>query len=180
MSEGRPSFQGPPRKSRKLLVVIVVLVVVAVSGLIGWIIFWYQNVQCGLACGPPIDVPVIESAHLSQSSTETNCSVVAANLVASCELSISPGDSGSISLNLKSENGDSRVQFGTNSTEASCVKFTSVPNCTYVSVPDYNTGGCIVPQSGTTFLFDYNVSQTLPAQKQVVLTITVTKTCCWP
>jgi hypothetical protein len=176
-----PALQESRKKSRKLSVVILVLGVFAFSALIGWSIFWYQNIQCGLACGPPIDVPLIQTAHLSQSSSsETNCSIIARNLTTHCEISISRGDFGTISLNLKSENGDSRVQFGTNSTETSYIQFTSVPNCTYVSAPNYNSGGCIVPETGSTFLFNYTVSQSLPAPKQVIFTIVVTKTCCWP
>ena len=192
MSEGKLASQGRSKVPRRRLIAIVSLVVFAFSIFIGWGIFWYQNagassltgppvnVQCGLACGPPIDVPVILGAHSTQSQSVATCQIVAQNLTTRCEISISGGDQGTISLSLKSENGDSRVQFATNSSEPSFIQFTSVPNCTYSSAPDYNAGGCVVLQSGSMFQFNYTVSQILSTSKQAIFTIVVTKTCCWP
>ena len=67
------------------------------------------------------------------------------------------------------KNGDSRIQFKANSSETSYVSFVSLPNCTYVSSPDFDAGGCAVLGSGSTFLFNYTVSKSLPAVQQVTL-----------
>ena len=181
MSEETPPTKESPRKSRKLLVVIFVVVILAPSLLIAWSIFSYQNVQCGLACGPPIDVPSIQSAQLIQSSSslKTNCEIVTSNLIAHCQVSVSPGENGTILLNLKSENGDSRVQLDANSSATSFVQFASLPNCTYDSIPNFSAGGCIVLQSGTSFVFNYTVSMSLEAVEHVIFSIEVTKICCW-
>ncbi|MDG6997526.1 MAG: hypothetical protein JRN15_00235 [Nitrososphaerota archaeon] len=181
MSEEISPSENQPKKSRKHLAVIIILAVVASSLIIGGSIFWYQNIQCGLACGPPIDVPVIQSAEVIQSSSlKTNCQIVSSNLIANCQVSLSPGEVGVIRLNMTSKNGDSRVQFKANSSETSYIQFVSLPNCTYVSSPNFTASGCIVLGGGSSFLFNYTVSKSLPAIEHITLSIFVTKTCCWP
>lgn len=100
--------------------------------------------------------------------------------MASCQVSLSPGESGAIHLNMISKNGDSRVQFKANSSETSYVQFVYLPNCTYTSSLDYNAGGCIVLGSGSPFLFNYTVSKNLPSGEKVTFDITMTKTYCLP
>jgi hypothetical protein len=181
MSERISASENQPKKSRKLLAVVITLVIAVSSLLIGWSIFWYQNAPCGLACGPPIDVPVIQSAEAIQSaSSKTSCQVVSSNLMAICQVSLSPGEAGAIHLNMISKNGESRVQFKANSSESSYVQFISLPNCTYISSSDYNAGGCTVLGSGSAFLFNFTASKILPVGQKVTFDITVTKTCCWP
>lgn len=178
--------EDQPKKSRKLSAVVIVLVIVASSLLIGWSIFWYQNnVQCGIACGPAIDVPVLLKATLNQ-STDTgapqNCGIINNGYPQSvvCQVVTSPGTSGSIILKLDSQNGNSTVAFGAYSSNQ-YVQFTSKYSCMYSSnLPDYNTLHCQVLSSGSTYKFNYNVSESLPSPQEVVLTIVVTKTCCFP
>jgi hypothetical protein len=130
----------------------------------------------------PIDVPVLLSASVNQSSVVTACGMVAqGNPQAVCDVTISEGVSGTIVLNLTSQNGGSQVAFGTYSSESQYVQFTSTYPCLYsTESPDYNTDRCPVSTAGSTYEFSYTVAQSLPAQEDAVLTIAITKTCCWP
>lgn len=178
MSEKISPPKKQPNKARKLAVSMI-LVIVALTLLIGWDIFSYENLRCGLACGPPIDVPVIQNAEVIQSSSiKTNCQIIS-SLMANCQVSLSPGEVGAIHVNMISKNGDSRVQFKANSSDSNYVQFVTLPNCTYTSYPDYNAG-CTVLGGGSTFLFNYTVSKNFPAGEKVSFDITVTKTCCLP
>ena len=131
----------------------------------------------------PIDVPVILSASVNQSTTATtvNCGTITQGYLAVvCEVEPSPGSSGTVTLNMTSQNGDSQVAFGLYSSTP-YIQFNSTYSCQYSSnQPDYNTLRCSVSGSGSTYKFDYTVSQNLPSQTEAVLTIVITKTCCWP
>ena len=123
----------------------------------------------------PIDVPVLLSAFVNQSGTMTFCGVVTQGypLAAVCDVTISEGVSGTVVLNLTSQNGDSFVSFGNYSSESAYVQFTSNSTC-------QSSPGCPVSTAGSVYRFDYTVAQILPAPMEAILTITVTKTCCWP
>ncbi len=133
----------------------------------------------------PIDVPVILSVSVSQSTavrTPVNCGIANQGYQQAvvCQVEPSPGTSGTVTVNMTSQNGDSKVAFGLYSS-SQYVQFKSTYQCQYSSnQPDYNTLRCPVSGSGSTYKFDYTVSQNLPSQTEAVLTIVVTKTCCWP
>ena len=83
-------------------------------------------------------------------------------------------------LNMTSQNGNSSVAFGLYSS-SQYIQFKSTYSCLYSSSPpDYNTLRCPVSGSGSTYRFDYTVPQNFPSQTEAVLTIVVTKTCCFP
>jgi hypothetical protein len=133
----------------------------------------------------PIDVPVILGASVNESTAATtpaNCGIVTQGYEQSvvCQIEPSPGTSGTIMLNMTSQNGNSSVAFGLYSS-SQYIQFESAYSCLYSSSPpDYNTFRCPVSGSGSTYRFDYTVSQTFPSQTEAVLTIVVTKTCCFP
>jgi hypothetical protein len=129
----------------------------------------------------PVDEPVILNAFVNQSSTVWSCSLVAQGSTAVCYDTISEGDSGTVVLNLTSLGGGSRVLFGTYSSAAPYVNFNSTYSCVYYSgLPDLNALSCTVSTAGSIYRFNYTVAQSLPAPEQAILTIVVTKTCCWP
>lgn len=128
----------------------------------------------------PIDVPVILNAFVTQTSAKDNCSI-ATEEYAVCDVALFAGVQGSVVLNMTSQNGDSYVAFGTYSSQDQYVQFTSTYPCLYSSSPpDYNTARCPISSTGTVYRFNYTVSQNLLAQTEAVLTIVVTKTCCYP
>jgi len=172
-----------PKKSRNWrFIAIVVAIGVALTGFVV-----YATIQnnCGLACGPAIDVPVIQSVSVVQSTAVTapmNCGIVTQGYPQAvvCQVEPFPGTSGIITLNMTSQNGDSQVAFGLYSSSP-YIQFNSTYSCLYASnQPDYNNLRCPVSGSGSTYKFDYTVSQNLSSQTEAILTIVVTKTCCWP
>jgi hypothetical protein len=143
---------------------------------------------CGgdLAGCAAADEPVVVNAFVNESSVTTDCGVVtqAYPEAVVCDLMVSGGASGTVTVNLASEGADSTVAFGLYSSDSRYVQYTPSPAypCLYSSSPpDYGTDRCPVYRSGsTTYTFNYTVSQKLPAQwEEVALTIVVTKTCCW-
>lgn len=174
---------GRGRKPRAWLVaVFIVVVVLAAVGVAAYL--GNQGLSCGLACGPPIDVPVILAASVNESTavgTAANCGIVTQGYPQSvvCQVTLMPGTSGTITMNMTSQNGDSQVAFGTYSS-SQYVQFKPSYSCLYsTNPPDYNTLRCPVSGSGSIYKFDYNVSANVLGQT-AVLTIVVTKTCCWP
>jgi hypothetical protein len=184
MSAGDSPAESPKKSRRWPFIAIVVAIGVALSGFMV-----YATIQgnCGLACGPAIDVPVILGALVNQSMVVTapaNCGIVTQGYPQAvvCQVDPPPDTSGTITLNMTSQNGDSQVAFGLFSS-SQYIQFKSTYSCIYSSnQPDYNALRCPVPGSGSTYGFDYMVSQNLSLHSQIeaVLTIVVTKTCCWP
>lgn len=171
---------------KRIAVVLIIAILVAASSIVAFIAYEnYEVTTCGIACGPPGDVPVLLRATLNQSSdtgTPENCGIINSGYPQSvvCQVVTNPGVLGSIIVELNSQNGNSLVAFGTYSS-SQYVNFSSNYPCMYSSnIPDYNTLHCQVLGSGSTYKFNYNISQSLPSQEEVVLTIVVTKTCCWP
>lgn len=155
------------------------------SPIVGLILYEnYEVVTCGIACGP-IDTPVLLKATLNQSSdtgSPENCGIINTGYPQSvvCQVVTNPNTSGSIIVNLESQNGNSMVAFGDYSS-SQYVQFQTNYPCVYsANIPDYNTLHCLVPTSGTTYKFNYNVTQNSTSQAEVVLTIVVTQTCCFP
>jgi len=83
-------------------------------------------------------------------------------------------------MNLTSNGGNSSVAFGTYSSENQYVQFASAYSCLYsTSPPDLNTARCPVTENGSTYRFNFTVGD-IPPATEAILTIVVTKTCCWP
>ncbi len=163
-----------------LAVAVVTIVVLAATGAVIYI--GNQYAFCGLACGPPGDVPMILNAQVTESSVATNCGIVTQGYPQAivCQVTISAGANGTIVVNMTSQNGDSQVAFGTYSSNK-YVQFASAYSCFYSSnPPDYNTLRCPISGAGSTYRFSYSISPDLPSQTDAILTIVVTKTCCWP
>lgn len=182
MSGSEPSGQVPSKKSRNLRFVTAVIVIIL--ALVGFLAYTtYQNSQCGfVGCGP-VDEPVILSARAITPSWTYDCAVVTQSSLVVCQILASGGDSGTIVMNLTSQGGDSSVAFGTYSSESQYIHYTSTYSCLYsTTLPDLNSqqSRCPISQSGSTYRFNYTISQSLPPQQQVILTITLLKTCCWP
>jgi hypothetical protein len=180
MSDNDSTAQGLPKSSKNWR--FIAIVVIIALALVGFLIYaTYLNSQCGfVGCGP-VDEPVILNAQVVHSSKTWDCAVVTQSSLVNCQIDISAGDSGTVVLNLTSQGGNSSVAFGTSSSESQYVHFTSTYPCLYSSAPpDYNTARCPVSQSGSTYRFNYTVAQGLPTPQQAILTIAVTKTCCWP
>jgi hypothetical protein len=172
----------PPKKSRRWLLITILIVVVLT--LVGFVAYTsYENSQCSfVGCGP-VDEPQILGASVTTSSgvSQPVCAVVTEGFVGiTCEVTISGGTTGVITMNMTSLGGDSSVQFA-NYTSGPYVRFTSIPSCPLSPISDYNAPRCTVSGNGTSFRFGYSVAQSLPHPEEVaILTITVTKTCCWP
>ncbi len=183
MSGDQPSLKESPKRKSKAwrLIVVVVIAALALLGVSTYAA--YRSAQCGfVGCGP-VDEPVILNAFVNQSSVMTNCGIVTQGYPQAvvCDVTVSGGVSGTIVLNLTSQGGDSTVAFGTYSSEGQYVQFTSTYPCLYSSgPPDYNTAHCPVSNAGSTYRFNFTVAQSLPAPEEAILTIVVTKTCCWP
>jgi hypothetical protein len=159
-------------------VVIIVLVLIGLN-----VFFWYENAQCGglVGCGP-VDEPAILNANVVQPSGTTVCAITQGfPLAATCDVLLYGGISGAVVMNLTSRGGNSTVAFGTYSSESQNIRFTSTYPCLYSrSSPDYNTARCLVSETGSTYRFNFTVAQSLPPGTEAILTIVVTKTCCWP
>ncbi|MGD0395474.1 MAG: hypothetical protein ABSB26_01005 [Nitrososphaerales archaeon] len=123
----------------------------------------------------PIDVPIVLNAFVNQSSESQNCGITTQGYPQAvvCEVSLTAGTSGTIVLNMTSQNGDSMVAFGAYSSESQYVQFTLAYPCSY-------SARCPVLSSGSVYRFNYTVAPSLPAQRESILTIVVTKACCWP
>ncbi len=178
-----PIKESSERKSNaRRLIVVVVVATLAILGVSIYV--EYHTAQCaGFVCGPPVDEPVILNAFVNQSSAKTDCGIVTQGYPQAvvCDVTISGGVSGTVVLSLTSRGGDSKVAFGTYSTESQYVQFTSTYSCQYSSgPPDYNTARCPVSTAGSIYRINYTVSQSLSAPKEAILIIVVTKTCCWP
>jgi hypothetical protein len=156
---------------------------VALLGLVVYAIV--QNPGCGIACGPPIDVPVVLGASVEQytaARAPADCGLVTHGYPQAvvCLVEPFPGSSGTIVLVMTSLNGNSQVAFGLYSSNP-YVQFNSTYSCLYSSShPDYNTPHCPVYGSDSVYRFDYKASRNISSQVEVVLTIIVTKTCCLP
>jgi hypothetical protein len=176
---------APKKKWRKRSIILVVIIVGgSVLGVVGYALYQAgQADQCNTFVGcTPIDVPVVLNASMIQSGLSTNCGVVTQGYPQAvvCDVIVSRGSNGTIMINMRSQNGDSQVAFGTYAS-SQYVQFHSTYSCLYsTSQPDYNTLRCPVAGDGTSYTFNYTVSQFLPSEIQVILTIVVTKTCCWP
>ena len=179
MSAGNSSA-GLPKKSRNWhLITIVVVILLTLVGFIAYVA--YQQSQCFFGSCKTMDEPVILNAQVITSSRPYNCAVVTESSLVVCQILASGGDSGTVVMNLTSQGGDSWVAFGTYSSESQYIHYNSTYSCLYSSnSPDWNTARCPVYGAGSTYRFDFTVAQTLPPQQQVILTITVLKTCCWP
>jgi len=169
-----------PKKSRDwLFPTIIVIVILALVGLVAYA--YYQQTNCFMGECRPIDQPVILNAQVITSSRPYNCAVVTESSLVVCQILASGGDSGTVVMNLTSQGGDSWVAFGTYSSESQYIHYNSTYSCLYSSnSPDSNTAQCPVSGTGSTYRFNFTVAQSLPPQQQVILTITVLKTCCWP
>ena len=135
-----------------------------------------------IGCGP-VDEPVILSARVYSPGGPWDCAIVNQSSLVTCLIVASGGDSGTVVMNLTSLGGNSSVAFGTYSSEGQYVHYNSTYSCLYTTtLPDFNSmqSRCLVSESGSTYRFYYSVAQDFPQQQQVVLTITVLKTCCWP
>lgn len=182
MSGSDSPAQEAPKKSRNWLVVAIIIVIFL--ALVGFIAYAaYQQSQCGFGGCGPVDEPVILNAQVDTSSRTWNCAVVTQSSLVVCQILASGGDSGTVVMNLTSQGGDSSVAFGTYSSESQFIQYNSTYSCLYsTTLPDLNSqqSRCLVSQSGSTYRFNYTISPSLPPHQQVILTITVLKTCCWP
>jgi hypothetical protein len=118
----------------------------------------------------------------SDTGSPENCGIINNGYPQSvvCQVVTNPSTSGSIMVKLESQNGNSTVAFGVYSS-SQYVEFESNYSCLYSSnLPNYNTLHCPVLTSGSNYKFNYNVLQNSSSHEEVVLTIVVTKTCCWP
>ena len=167
-----------PKKSRNWRFIgAVVAIGIALSAFM--VIATIQG-NCGLACGPPIDVPVIRNAYAMQSSLVTPCEITTQSDAIVCQIYASGRTSGTIIMNLTSQNGDSQVAFGLFSSSQN-LHFNSTYSCLYsTAFPNYNNLRCPVLGTGSNYHFDFRVDQNVSAPEEVVLNIVVTKTCCWP
>jgi hypothetical protein len=170
----------------KRVVIILIILALIASPIAGLILYEnYEVATCGIACGPSVNVPIILKATLNQSSdtgSPENCGIINNGDPQSvvCQVVTNPSTSGSIVVKLESQNGNSTVAFGDYSS-SQYVQFESNYPCMYSSnLPDYNSLHCAVLTSGSTYKFNYKVLQNSSSQQEVVLTIVVTKTCCWP
>ena len=175
--------QQAPRKSGDwLFPTIIIIVILALVGLFAY--SYYQQTNCFMGSCRPIDEPVILNAKVTTSeSWKYNCPVVTQSNLVVCQILASGGDSGTVVMNLTSQGGDSWVAFGTYSSESQYIHYNSTYSCLYTTtLPDLNSmqSHCPVSGQGSTYRFNYTVAQDFPAQQQVILTITVFKTCCWP
>lgn len=170
---------------KRVIVIVIIVVLLVASVIVGFILYEnYEFTTCGIDCGP-IDTPVLLKATLNQSSdtgSPENCAAVNNGYPQSvvCQVVTTPGSSGSIIVRLDSQNGKSLVAFGEYSSNQ-YVQFDSNYSCLYSSnLPDYNTLHCPVLVLGSTYQFNFSVSQNSPQNEEVVLTIVVTQTCCFP
>jgi hypothetical protein len=170
-----------PEKSKKRLLIAVITIFVIFGAIFGFFVYeaFYNPCNSFPGCGP-VDEPQILGANVATSLGTPICAVVTESFEGvTCEVTISGGTSGVITINMTSLGGDSHVQFA-NYSSSPYVQFTLTSPCPLSPIANYSAPSCTVSGSGTTFRFGYSVAQDLATQEVAILTITVLKTCCWP
>jgi len=177
------SSREHPEKSRKRPLVAVIAIVVILGAVIGFFVYeaFYNPCNSWPGCGPVDEPQILAATNVATSYGEPVCAVVTEGFQGiTCEAFISAGTTGVITMNMTSLGGDSYVQFA-NYSSSPYVRFTLVPPCPLSSIENYTAPRCTVSGSGSTFRFGYSVAQDLAAPQEVaILTVTVTKMCCWP
>jgi hypothetical protein len=172
-----------PKKSRKRLLAAVIAIVVILSAVTEFYVYevYYNPCNSWPGCGPVDEPQILAGTNVATSYGEPVCAVVTEGFQGvTCEAFISAGTTGVITMNMTSLGGDSYVQFANYSSNP-YVRFTSTPQCPLSSIENYTAPRCTVSGNGSTFRFGYSVAQNLAAPQQVaILTVTVTKVCCWP
>jgi len=125
--------------------------------------------------------PVVQEAKVMTPSGQSNCLVV--GLQVDCGVSISRGDSGSVTVDMA--NGATGtinlgIQFSVNSTGGSRVQLASVPTCAYARAPNFSSQSCFVNASSTqTFSFDFVSPQTYTPSNETSILLQIFQTCCF-
>ena len=181
MSAGAPSEET--KKPRNRLLIAAIAIIVTVGAIFGFFVYevYYNPCNSFPGCGPVDEPQILAATNVATSYGEPVCAVVTEGFQGiTCEAFISAGTTGVITMNMTSLGGDSYVQFA-NYSSSPYVRFTLIPPCPLSSIENCTAPRCMVSGSGSTFRFGYSVAQNLGAPQEVaILTVTVTKMCCWP